>query len=100
MSRADKHSIAKYIGLKIKEHREVNGITQEELGVLLNLSRISILNMESGRHRASVDNLFYICGIFKCQITDLFPPIKAVQFAFEEKNVKVIKKVRKIKIIK
>lgn len=96
----DKNSIAKYIGQKIQEHRKANDITQEELGVLLNLSRVSILNMESGRHRPSVDQLFFLCGIFKCQITDLFPPIKAVEFTFEEKNVKVIKKVRKIKIVK
>ena len=96
----NRDSIAKYIGTKIREHREANGIKQEELGILLQLSRVSILNMENGRHRPSVDNLFLLCGIFKCQITDLFPPIKAVNFTFEEKNIKVIKKVRKIKILK
>lgn len=96
----NRDSIAKYIGTKIREYREATGIKQEELGILLQLSRVSIMNMENGRHRPSVDNLFLLCGIFKCQITDLFPPIKAVEIAFEEKNVKVIKKVRKIKIVK
>lgn len=95
-----KGKIAKYIGQKIREHREKAEINQEQLGFLLCLSRVSILNMENGRHRPSVDNLFFLCGIFKCQITDLFPPIKAVNILVEEKEVRVKKKVKVIKIIK
>lgn len=96
----DRNTITKFIGAKIKDYREAAKISQEELGSLLELSRVSILNMENGRHRPSVDNLFLLCGIFKCQITDLFPPIKAVKVVFEEKEIKVKKKVRTIKIIK
>ena len=96
----NRESIAKYIGIKIKEYRESKGIKQEELGVLLDLSRVSVLNMENGRHRVSVDNLFFLCGIFKCQVSDLFPPIDSVNFIFQEKEIMVKKKVRKIKIVK
>lgn len=94
-----RESIAKYIGLKIKEYRESKKIKQEELGELLGLSRVSILNMEAGKHRASVDTIFYLCGIFKCQVADLFPPIKAVKIVFEEKEIKIKKKIRKIKVV-
>lgn len=94
-----RESIAKYIGLKIKEYRESKKIKQEELGELLGLSRISILNMEAGKHRASVDTIFYLCGIFKCKVGDLFPPIKTVKIVFEEKEIKIKKKIRKIKVV-
>lgn len=96
----DKSKIAAYIGAKIKERRELADIKQGELGELLGLSRVSVLNMESGRHRVSVDNLFLLCGIFKCQLNDLFPPIKTVDIVFVTKKVKVEKRIRRIKIIK
>lgn len=94
-----RESIAKHIGQKIKEQRETNKFSQEELGGLLNLSRVSIMNMENGRHRVSIDNLFMLCGIFKCKITDLFPPIRVINIIIEEKEIRVKKKVRKIKIV-
>lgn len=94
-----RESISKYIRQKIKEHREARKIKQEELGELLGLSRVSILNMEAGKHRPSVDTIFYLCGILKCQIADLFPPIKAVKIIFEEKEIKIKKKIRRIKVV-
>lgn len=92
--------LSQYIGAKIQEFRKEAALRQEELGSLLGVSRVSILNMESGRHRLSIDHLFFLCGLFKRKPNDFFPPIDAVNIKFEEKVIRVKKKVRQIKIVK
>lgn len=92
--------LSKYVGAKVHDLRKEAGLRQEELGKLLGVSRVSILNMESGKHRLSIDHLFFLCGLFKCNPNDFFPPIDAVNIKFEEKEIRVKKKVRQIKIVK
>lgn len=91
-----------YVGAKIKDYRIRNGLTQDAIAELLNISRVSVLNMEAGRHRVSLDNIFILCGIFKCLVGDLLPPVKSVKIKVIEKTVTIKreKKIKSFKIIK
>ena len=93
-------NINKYIGTQIKLRREELGLKQEDIGNHLNLSRVSILNMENGRHGVNNENMFLLCGLFKCTPNDLFPPIKEIKYEIAEKTKLIKKKVKYIKIFK
>ncbi len=45
------------LGATIRQHREASGMTQQELGAILGLSRTSITNIERGRQRLLADQL-------------------------------------------
>lgn len=95
-----REQLSKFVGAKIHDFRKEMGLRQGELGALLDVSRVSILNLESGRHRLTIDHLFFLCGLFKKKPDDFFPPIDAVSIRVDLKDVRVTKKVRQIKVIK
>ena len=45
------------IGSKIKEFREMKGLSQEQLATSMNVSRSTISKIESGKFNASLDYL-------------------------------------------
>lgn len=61
------------IGIRVRDAREINGITQELLATQLGLSRASIINLEKGRHRPSVHLLIEIAEILQLDYTSLIP---------------------------
>ena len=92
--------IKKYIGARLKELRENAGLKQEDVAGVLKLSRVSILNMESGRHCANYFNLYKLSCLFNCSLNEIFPPINATRFVIETKTVNVKRQVKRIKILK
>lgn len=52
-----------YVGRKIKVYRKVKGISQQELGDEIQLSRASIVNIESGKQSASLSVIWKICEV-------------------------------------
>lgn len=48
------------IGVRIKVAREQRELTQEDLGLLVNLSRVSIANIESGKQTAPFQTMIRI----------------------------------------
>ena len=95
----EKH-LKRYIGIRLKEMRQHVGLKQEDVGKILGLSRVSILNMESGRHSPTPFKLLTFCRLFNCSLNDIFPPVEAIKYKIEEKTVTVKKKVKQLKIIK
>ena len=53
---------------RIKELRKSNGLTQEELGKLVNISKVSISFYESGARMPSLDTLTALCDVFKVDL--------------------------------
>jgi DNA-binding XRE family transcriptional regulator len=92
--------LKRYIGVRLKELREHAGLKQEDVGKIIGLSRVSILNMESGRHSPTPFKLLSFCRLFDCTLNDIFPPVEAIKYKIEEKTVMVKKKVKQIKVIK
>ncbi len=78
-----------FIGDRIKTLREEKNVSQAELATEINISRASIVNMESGKHTVLLKRLYDIANYFDKELTDFLPDKKWVE---ENKN----KKVRKV----
>ncbi len=62
------------IGLRIREYRRVNEMTQTDLGERLGLSRPLVANIECGRQRVAADVLWRAAIVFKIPVWRLMPP--------------------------
>lgn len=74
-AKLDTRSIQLRIGEKIKKAREKRGLSQEELGDAVGMSRISVLQVEKGEANTTLPKLWLIACATGVQPTDLFPPI-------------------------
>jgi len=92
--------INKYVGIKVHQLREKLGVPQESIATILDVSRMSVVNIESGRHGLTLRNLLLLCSIFKCSPNDILPPAVKIKFSVEEKTVVIKRKKKFIKIIK
>ena len=61
------------IGDAIRRRRGVIGMSQEDLGSRIGLSRASVTNIESGRHPVSIHHLYGIAGAFGVPMCELLP---------------------------
>lgn len=62
-----------FIGLKIKEFRTGNRLTQEALAEKLGVTKQTVSRYEKGERKANQDVLFALCDIFEISIDDFFP---------------------------
>ena len=66
--------LALYVGSKIKYFRNLNKLTQDELGERLGLKKATISHYENGVRSPDQDKLFELADIFDISIDELFPP--------------------------
>lgn len=57
---------------KLKELREAFGLTQEQLGELVGVSRQAINSIETEKYEPSIWLAYDICKVFKSSIEDIF----------------------------
>nr|WP_314533370.1 helix-turn-helix transcriptional regulator [uncultured Fusobacterium sp.] len=57
---------------RLEEIRKLNGITQEELAAILEVSRQTIGSLENGRYNPSIMLAFKISKYFGLTIEDIF----------------------------
>jgi len=57
---------------RLKEFREKKGLTQEDLAAKANVSRQTIISIESGRYVPSLELALKFAALFKCKVEDLF----------------------------
>lgn len=57
---------------RLEEIRKANGITQEELASILEVSRQTIGSLENGRYNPSIILAFKIAKYFSLTIEDIF----------------------------
>ena len=67
--RADKFYIA--IGKNFTKLRKSQNLSQEEFGNLFGLSRVAVVNIESGKQRLSVFHYAVICDHFNADLINL-----------------------------
>lgn len=60
-----------FIGNRLKQARKSSGLTQNELCNKLGLSRVSICNIEAGKHGINITTLKKYCDIFNITSYDL-----------------------------
>jgi putative transcriptional regulator len=64
----------------MKELREQNNLTQQDLAEKVSVSRQTIISLESGRYNPSIFLAYKIAGVFNLTIEDIF--------LFDEENLK------------
>ena len=69
----------KAIGTKIRKERERQDLTQEELATHSEIGRTSLTNIEAGRQRLLVHQLWRIARALSVQPRDLFPDLSPVK---------------------
>lgn len=74
---------------KLKELRKSRGLTQEELGEALYVSRTAISKWESGRGYPSIDSLKEIAGFFSVTIDELLTGERLLAIAEKENKTNI-----------
>lgn len=59
------------IGKALQKHRKEHGMTQEQLAKILNLSRQTISKWENDRGFPDIENLIWLCDIYKISLDEL-----------------------------
>ena len=62
-----------YIAQRLKQIRKKRGLNQTQLSKKIGLSRTSIVNMESGNQKISIDNLYMLCKILDVKSSEFLP---------------------------
>lgn len=57
---------------RVKEFRENNNMTQEKLGEMVGVSRITIISIEKGKYNPSIMLAYKIAKIFNFTIEEVF----------------------------
>ncbi len=57
---------------RLKEYRQRMGFSQEKLAKLAEVSRQTIISIESGKYTPSLPLALKFAKIFKCRVEDLF----------------------------
>ncbi len=63
----------RFVGERIATTRGHLKLSQQKLALAVNLSRVSIVNIESGKQRAPIHVLWRIAAQLKVELTDLIP---------------------------
>ncbi|MCB5955960.1 helix-turn-helix domain-containing protein [Enterococcus sp. CWB-B31] len=59
------------IGKTLQNYRKQKGLTQEQLAKILNVSRQTISKWETGRSLPDIENLVWLCDIYKVSLDKL-----------------------------
>lgn len=73
-----------HVGTEIRNLRETSGMSQEELAGLVGLSRPSIVNIESGKRKISVQELVKFAEVFDLTLDQLVNPSLRPEIGVEE----------------
>jgi transcriptional regulator with XRE-family HTH domain len=69
----DQEDLHVALGRKIREKRQASGLTQTELAERVSISRTSLTNMELGRQRLLIDQLYKMAEVLNSKPQDLLP---------------------------
>ncbi|SES19880.1 helix-turn-helix transcriptional regulator [Psychrobacillus sp. OK032] len=56
----------------VREKRVALGMTQDELSLMLDVSRQTIISLEKGRYNPSITLAFKLAKLFQCTIEEIF----------------------------
>ncbi len=79
MTEKEQEILYQNIGNNIKGARNSISMSQQTFASMLNLSRVSIVNIEKGRQRATIHLLYEISKITEIPISEILPKIETVE---------------------
>ncbi len=69
-------TIKEKFGLRVKELRQANRLSQEEFALQINMDRTYLASIESGKRNISLENINKIANGFEISLEELFHGIK------------------------
>lgn len=69
-------NINEYVGNQIRKARIKEGVTQENVAKIIDLSRVSVVNLEAGRQTVHLEQLYKFSLYFGKPIKYFFPKKK------------------------
>lgn len=66
--------IRPYIAMKLRAFRRAKGLTCQDVGERLGLSKSTVSAWEVGRNQPDADTLINLCRLYGADISDFFPP--------------------------
>lgn len=61
-----------HIGKKLRELRKANGLTQQQLAKILNISRVNYTRYETDASRPDYETLVAIANFYKISLDEIF----------------------------
>ena len=86
------NAIRKKLGLKIRQLRKSQKLTQEHLGEKAGISYKFIGEVERGAVNPSLDSLVSIANALRVSVKELFPGEKDLDTEFSHEELQIIKK--------
>ena len=74
----DFDEVYRVLGRKVRQMREVQGLSQDQLAQRLGISRASMVNIEAGRQRAPLHLLWQIAEVLHSKLIDMIPTAEDV----------------------
>ena len=81
-----KDKLMTLIGKRIKEIRQLKGLTQEQMALEASLDLSYYNHFENGKKNISIKNLLIITKILDIEIFEIIPPKKDLFLSKDEKN--------------
>lgn len=69
----EKADVLRFVGGKIREFRYLNHMTTKELSTLIGVSQQQLSRYECGVNNISVNIIYRLVVVFKCDVNNLFP---------------------------
>lgn len=74
-------ALYKEIGKKVKAQREKAGLSQSDLGEMLECPYQSIHKLEAGKSPVSIEKILKLSALFKCSPLVLLPKVPAIKLS-------------------
>lgn len=84
---------------KLKNARQSNGFSQNEIATILHISRQSISKWENDRGYPDLDNLIALSDLYKISIDELLKENEQLKDKIEENNTKINEKRKTLKLV-
>ena len=75
----DATAIAQLVGTHLQQLRRSKNIKQEVFAEVLGLSRTTASNIERGKQRISIDQIYLAAALFQVSPGDLLPPLQEIK---------------------
>ena len=66
------------VGALIKKKRIESGLDQETFAGIMDLSRVSVVNIEKGRQSVTLESLYKVAYSLDCPVSEFLPPVNDV----------------------
>lgn len=74
--KTDPQLVREWLGRKIKARRKYLKMKQADLADLMEITRTSVANIETGRQNIGIERLVQFADALNCDLADLLPKIR------------------------